>query len=128
MLQAFQKRRFAALLLLLSAWLYVQPLAAQNKTLTMEDAFLNRTLVPANLKQLSWIPNSDDYAYLKTDDKKDKLVRGTAGKKKEDDILKLDDFLKSVGHGTAFILTLKISYHVLEIRLKGRSANNFIKY
>lgn len=92
MLQAFQKRRISALLLLLSAWLYVQPLAAQNKMLTMEDAFLNRALVPANLKQLSWIPNSDDYAYLKTDNKKDKLVRGTAGKKKEDDILKIDDF------------------------------------
>ncbi|KAA9326065.1 S9 family peptidase [Adhaeribacter soli] len=92
MLQAFQKRRLTALLLLLSAWLYVQPLAAQNKMLTMEDAHLNRALVPANLKQLGWIPNSDDYAYLKADDKKDKLVRGTAGKKKEDDILKLDDF------------------------------------
>src|SRR5688572_720403 len=92
MLQAFQKRRFAMLLLLLSAWLYVQPAAAQNKMLTMEDAHLNRALIPANLKQIGWIPNSDDYAYLKTEDKKDKLVRGTAGKKKEDDILKIDDF------------------------------------
>src|SRR6478735_460212 len=96
MLQAFPKRRLTALLLLLSAWLYVQPLAAQNKMLTMEDAFLNRALVPANLKQLGWIPNSDDYAYLKTDDKKDKLVRGTAGKKKEDDILKIDDFSEAM--------------------------------
>ena len=92
MLHSLKKRRLTALLLLLSAWLYGQPLAAQNKMLTMEDAHLNRALVPANLKQLSWIPNSDDYAFLKTDDKKDKLVRGTAGKKKVDDILKLDDF------------------------------------
>ncbi|MBK0402058.1 S9 family peptidase [Adhaeribacter sp. BT258] len=92
MLYSLKKRRLTALLLVLSTWLYVQPLAAQNKMLTMEDAHLNRALVPANLKQLGWIPNTDDYAYLKADDKKDKLVRGTAGKKKENDILKLDDF------------------------------------
>ncbi|GAA4303270.1 S9 family peptidase [Nibribacter koreensis] len=57
---------FAALLAL--------PTLAQNKQLTMEDAFLNPSLNPANLRQLTWVPGTNDYSYVA--DKNDQLLRG----------------------------------------------------
>ncbi|RNI32072.1 S9 family peptidase [Rufibacter immobilis] len=48
---------------------------AQKKQLTMEDAFLNPALTPANLRQLTWIPGTDEYSYVS--DKMDQLLRGT---------------------------------------------------
>ncbi|SHL49080.1 S9 family peptidase [Hymenobacter psychrotolerans] len=67
----------SVLLVLLLAQL---PALAQQKRLTMEDAFLNRSLQPENLRQLSWIPGSkDEYSYLRTVGGQDEIVRGTAG-------------------------------------------------
>lgn len=41
---------------------------AQTKLLTMEDAFLRQktTLAPAKIKQLMWIPESNNYSYVDT--------------------------------------------------------------
>src|SRR5690349_14168261 len=86
------KKNLSLLFVLFALLLTGLPAVSQNKLLTMDDAFLNRALIPANLKQLTWIPGTDDYAYLKTENKNDKLVTGTAGKNKEKTILSLDDF------------------------------------
>ncbi|SNR82196.1 S9 family peptidase [Hymenobacter mucosus] len=54
------------------------PARAQQQLLTMEDAFLNRSLQPQSLRQLSWIPGSaDDFSYLRIEGGHDELVRGT---------------------------------------------------
>ncbi|MCB2408278.1 S9 family peptidase [Hymenobacter lucidus] len=56
------------------------PAQAQQKQLTMEDAFLNRALQPQNLRQLTWLPGSnDEFAYVRATNGQDELVRGTAG-------------------------------------------------
>ncbi|UOG76196.1 S9 family peptidase [Hymenobacter tibetensis] len=56
------------------------PAHAQQKLLTMEDAFLNRSLQPENLRQLTWIPGSkDEYSFLRTVGGQDELVRGAVG-------------------------------------------------
>jgi dipeptidyl-peptidase-4 len=41
---------------------------AQTKLLTMEDAFLRQktTLAPAKIKQLMWVPQSNNYSYVDT--------------------------------------------------------------
>ncbi|TGE25418.1 S9 family peptidase [Hymenobacter aquaticus] len=55
------------------------PARAQQKLLTMEDAFLNRSLQPQNLRQLTWIPGSnDEYSYVRATGGQDELVRGAA--------------------------------------------------
>ena len=55
-------------------------LAQQPQPLTMADAFLNRSLQPENLRQLTWIPGSkDEYSYLRTTGGQDEVVRGTTG-------------------------------------------------
>ena len=53
---------------------------AQKKQLSMEDAMLKArtTLGPENLKQLQFIKGSHDYAYLKSDNKKEYFVKGSA--------------------------------------------------
>ncbi|GAB2531310.1 DPP IV N-terminal domain-containing protein [Rufibacter soli] len=51
------------------------PAQAQQKLLTMEDAFINPTLSPANLRQLTWVPGTNDYSYVA--DKADQLLRGS---------------------------------------------------
>ncbi|RYU82129.1 S9 family peptidase [Hymenobacter persicinus] len=58
----------------------LQPAAqAQQQRLTMEDAFLNRSLQPQNLRQLTWIPGSnDEFSFVRTTGGVDELVRGTA--------------------------------------------------
>ncbi|MCB2377751.1 S9 family peptidase [Hymenobacter sp. BT635] len=68
------------LALLLGLALVLQlPARAQQKLLTMEDAFLNRSLQPQNLRQLTWIPGSnDEYSYVRTTGGQDELVRGAA--------------------------------------------------
>ncbi|GGK57315.1 S9 family peptidase [Rufibacter glacialis] len=48
---------------------------SQGKRLTMEDAFLNPSLSPANLRQLTWVPGTNDYSH--TNDKNDQLLRGS---------------------------------------------------
>ncbi|WP_181304193.1 S9 family peptidase [Rufibacter sp. XAAS-G3-1] len=49
---------------------------AQQKLLTMEDTFRNPSLLPANLRQLTWVPGTNDYSYV--NDKNDQLLRGSA--------------------------------------------------
>ncbi|TGE29611.1 S9 family peptidase [Hymenobacter metallicola] len=68
------------LTLLLGLALLLQlPARAQQQRLTMEDAFLNRSLQPQNLRQLTWIPGSDDeFSYVRTTSGQDELVRGAA--------------------------------------------------
>ncbi|GAA4369968.1 S9 family peptidase [Hymenobacter saemangeumensis] len=54
---------------------------APGRQLTVEEAFLNRDLQPQNLRQLSWIPGSnDELAYLRPgqNGQPDELVRGSA--------------------------------------------------
>ncbi|WP_022823236.1 S9 family peptidase [Hymenobacter norwichensis] len=64
------------LLLVLLALLAQLPARAQQKLLTMEDAFLNRSLQPENIRQLSWIPTSqDEYSFLRTSGGQDELMR-----------------------------------------------------
>ncbi|QNH61300.1 S9 family peptidase [Hymenobacter sediminicola] len=77
MLHSSSRRPLLPLLVLLLAQL---PALAQQKRLTMEDAFLNRSLQPENLRQLTWIPGSkDEYSYLRTVGGQEEVVRGTAG-------------------------------------------------
>ncbi|WBO85135.1 S9 family peptidase [Hymenobacter yonginensis] len=74
-MRTFPLRRLLLALLLVAAQL--PALQAQQKRLTMADAFLNRSLQPENLRQLSWIPGSkDEYSYvrLKTSEQQDELV------------------------------------------------------
>ena len=55
-------------------------LTTTGKQLTVEDAFLNRDLQPQNLKQLMWIPGTqDEFSYLRTGltGQPDELVRST---------------------------------------------------
>ena len=71
--------RRSALLLLL--WLPALAALAQTKTLTVEDAFLNRELQPQNLRQLTWIKGAqDEFSYLRpaANGQPEALVRGTA--------------------------------------------------
>ncbi|MCC2548116.1 S9 family peptidase [Hymenobacter sp. BT175] len=72
--------RFPRLALLLALTLLLQyPALAQQKLLTMEDAFLNRSLQPENLRQLTWIPGSkDEFSFVRNTGGKDELMRGSA--------------------------------------------------
>ncbi|UOQ74648.1 DPP IV N-terminal domain-containing protein [Hymenobacter cellulosilyticus] len=60
------------------------PARAQQQRLTMEDAFLNRSLQPQNLRQLTWIPGSASYSYVRPNAFKgqDELVIGNAQSEK----------------------------------------------
>ncbi len=67
--------------LLLLLWVSAFAALAQTKTLTVEDAFLNRELQPQNLKQLSWIKGTkNEFSYLRpaASGQLEALVRGTA--------------------------------------------------
>ncbi|WP_192821654.1 S9 family peptidase [Rufibacter sp. LB8] len=66
----FRNLLFLTLLFLATAL----PVAAQQKLLTMEDAFLNPALQPANLRGLTWVPGTNDYSYVHA--KTDLLLRG----------------------------------------------------
>ncbi|MBO0360009.1 S9 family peptidase [Hymenobacter sp. BT186] len=66
------------LLLVLLALAAQLPARAQQKLLTMEDAFLNRSLQPENIRQLTWIPASqDEYSFLRTSGGQDELMRAS---------------------------------------------------
>jgi dipeptidyl-peptidase-4 len=68
------------LLVLLLALVAQLPAYAQQKLLTMEDAFLDRSLQPENSRQLSWIPASqDEYSFLRTSGGQDELMRASIG-------------------------------------------------
>ena len=60
---------------------------AQQKMLSMEDAFLNRNLNPENLSNLSWIPQSNIYSFTAKKDEVDFLVSADAKGGKKDTLL-----------------------------------------
>ncbi|PJJ59210.1 S9 family peptidase [Hymenobacter chitinivorans] len=64
-------------LLLVLALVSQLPARAQQR-LTMEDAFLNRSLQPQNLRQLTWIPGTAEVAFVRTTSGQDELVRAAA--------------------------------------------------
>lgn len=61
---------------------------AQDKMLTIEDAFLKSSLIPANITGLSW-RNADTYTYTASANKTEYLIQGKATDKKRDTILNL---------------------------------------
>jgi dipeptidyl-peptidase 4 len=65
---------------------------AQNKILSIEDALIrNRTtLAPANLRQLQFIYDTEDYVYLKKIDGKDVWVKGNFKFSAEQNFLSLE--------------------------------------
>jgi dipeptidyl-peptidase-4 len=68
-------------LLLALVLVITRPTLAQQKLLSMDDAFLNRSLQPQNLRQLTWIPGSaDEFSFVRTTAGTDELVRGSATK------------------------------------------------
>jgi dipeptidyl-peptidase-4 len=70
------KKQTTLVALLWLALLSSLTVSAQQKLLTMEDAFRNPNLSPANLRQLTWVPGTNDYSYF--NDKNDQLLRGSA--------------------------------------------------
>ncbi|TPE42601.1 S9 family peptidase [Pontibacter mangrovi] len=87
------KRQLTPLLLLL---VFVLPLQAQNKLLTMEDAILNPNLQPEDLRQLQWIANTNDFVFLRDDNGSQNLVRGTATSGRQHGILTLEQLSAAV--------------------------------
>ena len=75
---------------------------AQDKTLTMEDAFLNvnTSLAPKTLKDLQWIKDSSSLSYTKKTADEEQIVQKNALTGLETDIVTLEilnTFLKSLG-------------------------------
>ncbi|MBA9076712.1 S9 family peptidase [Rufibacter quisquiliarum] len=66
--------RFTLLVFLWLSSALAVPVLAQQKQLTVEDSFLNPGLSPANLRQLTWVPGTNDYSYVSS--KGDQLLRG----------------------------------------------------
>lgn len=64
--------------LLLVALTFSSVVMAQQKMLTMDDAFLNRKLQPENLSNLKWIAHSNSYSYTAKKEGIDYLITGTA--------------------------------------------------
>jgi len=60
---------------------------AQQKMLTMEDAFLNKTLQPENLSNLQWVAHSNLYSYTAKESEVDNLITGVAGSGKKDTVM-----------------------------------------
>ncbi len=69
----------------------------QDIMLTMEDAVVNQfsTLAPERLNQLSWIPGTEQYAFVKDDVLK--IGSAADGKLKTKDVLSLDDLNSKFG-------------------------------
>jgi dipeptidyl-peptidase-4 len=78
---------------------------AQEKLLTLEDAFLRArtTLAPQSLSQLQFFENSNDYIYLKKTENGDTWFKGNSGLKQEMpflDLSQLNTALKTAGSDT----------------------------
>ncbi|MDX5348499.1 MAG: DPP IV N-terminal domain-containing protein, partial [Hymenobacteraceae bacterium] len=128
------KHQFRPLFVVLAllATLWQTPALAQSKTLSMEDAILNRSLIPQNLSQLQWIPGEDDFAYVE----KNQLLEGSAKSSKRETLLTVDQLsaaLQKAGgkevkgfpmlhwkdDNTLFVIN---NNKLFEINLKDRSA------
>jgi dipeptidyl-peptidase-4 len=82
---------------------------AQNKLLSIEDALVKNktTLAPANLKQLQFIYNTDDYVYLGKADSKDIWMKGNVQGIQEQPFLSLQQLnqkLKVAGTDTVTMM------------------------
>ena len=91
LLHPFRKLTF--LIVLLATSLQAQ---AQGKLLTMEDAILNTSLQPENLKQLSWVAGTDDFVYIDQQDSAAVLMRGSATSSKRNQVLTLTKLSKAL--------------------------------
>ena len=67
-------------------------ISAQKKNLTMEDVVLNSnySLAPANLTQLNWIPETNNYYYIDKTSNKQSLVYEEVNSNKKVEIISLD--------------------------------------
>ena len=65
---------------------------AQIKTFTLEDAYSKRLFTPKSLKQLQWIPGSDNYTYV---DLK-MLIKGNVVNEQRDTLLNLAELNKKL--------------------------------
>jgi dipeptidyl-peptidase-4 len=61
---------------------------AQKQRLTLEDCFLNPALQPQSLRQLQWIPGTDQFTWVETVNKTELLLAGNARNNKVDTLLK----------------------------------------
>lgn len=66
---------------------------AQDKIFTIEDVVFNSysSLAPSNLKQLGWIPNSNNFVYLVTEGQSQQIVKFSAMDDKSEVLFSLDD-------------------------------------
>lgn len=60
----------------------------QNKTLTLDAMFTDRSMYPKNLNNIQWIPETDTYTYILND----ALIRENAAKKASDTVFTLKTF------------------------------------
>jgi len=67
-------------------------ISAQQKMLTMEDAFLNKSLQPENLANLQWVAHSNLYSYTAKKNNVDCLVIGEAVGGKKDTVMSASYF------------------------------------
>ncbi|MEW6508995.1 MAG: S9 family peptidase [Bacteroidota bacterium] len=80
-------RYFSIILLLFAVNLH-----GQEKLLTVEDVILNSFLYsPANLRQLSWVPDTDNYAYTEGNGDQSVLLMGSAKTSKTDTVLTIKE-------------------------------------
>lgn len=77
------------LLLLL---LFIINLNAQDKLLTVDDVILNSfRYSPVNLRQLSWVPDTDNYVYSEGNGEQSVLVMFSAKSSKKDTVLTIKE-------------------------------------
>ncbi len=72
--------------------LFVFNLNAQDKLLTVEDVILNSfRYSPVNLRQLSWVPDTDNYVYSEGNGEQSVLVMFSAKSSKKDTVLTIKE-------------------------------------
>ncbi len=79
---------FIPLLLILTTQVFTQ-----NKLFTLEDVVLNAypKLVPANLRQLNWLPNTDKFVWVDGTGNKSSILISSVKKNEIDTLLKLNE-------------------------------------
>ena len=71
-------------------------LFGQSKTFSYEDILLNPALNAQNVRQFSWLPGTDQYAYVVKASGKDFLVRGSAADQKRDTLAGMEAISSAV--------------------------------
>lgn len=66
---------------------------SQEKVLTVEDVVLNSysKLLPKNLRQLNWLPNTDSFVYVDGNSDKSVIIKSSAETKLSDTLITLDE-------------------------------------